>query len=422
MTFFLHETPPNTCWRTHGSLARGLERERLKSSSWKRDQHANPVKEDGAPPANPGRGRREPAKLSSRSPATPEPAGPGAGETPSPLLGFPPSTTLTAPLRVAPPAPAALGLSAARAPQQVDKLGLGGSGVLSRLRRGPPARPQRGGLRPRRRRALRGSEAGSAAGGRAAPADAPPRGAAPPALGPSRPPGVALGGRADTAAASPRARGPPEPPPRARAPPPGLAGRPPPPQPGVRGPDPGSGTPTAQAPPPQPSPPPATPAPGPRRDSAERRRPGSLFLLSACRAPPEVPSRSAPPAALAADWAVSGAGPTLRHQRLERTAVHLPAPARPAPALPSGGSAGGRRAGQSGSYCCCVIGARRRPLAAAPEQRGGCRPSGGRWSPHPHRRWRAGAPAGREGASQVHRQCDTSDPRRAGNSPRVKGS
>lgn len=321
-----------------------------------------------------------------------------------------------------PPAPAALGLSAARAPQQVDKLGLGGSGVLSRLRRGPPARPQRGSLRPRRRRALRGSEAGSAAGGRAAPADAPPRGAAPPALGPSRPPGVALGGRADTAAASPRARGPPEPPPRARAPPPGLAGRPPPPQPGVRGPDPGSGTPTAQAPPPQPSPPPATPAPGPRRDSAERRRPGSLFLLSACRAPPEVPSRSAPPAALAADWAVSGAGPTLRHQRLERTAVHLPAPARPAPALPSGGSAGGRRAGQSGSYCCCVIGARRRPLAAAPEQRGGCRPSGGRWSPHPHRRWRAGAPAGREGASQVHRQCDTSDPRRAGNSPRVKGS
>lgn len=38
----------------------------------------------------------------------------------------------------------------------------------------------------------------------------------------------------------------------------------------------------------------------------------------------------------------------------------------PSRRLPSGGSVGRRRAGQSGPYCCCVIGARRRPLAATP--------------------------------------------------------
>lgn len=41
--------------------------------------------------------------------------------------------------------------------------------------------------------------------------------------------------------------------------------------------------------------------------------------------------------------------------------------------LPSGGSAGRRRAGQRGPYCCCVIGVRRRPLAATPGTAGRAR-------------------------------------------------
>lgn len=162
--------------------------------------------------------------------------------------------------------------------------------------------------------------------------------------------------------------------------------------------------------------PPATPSPGPRCDSAAKRRPGSLFLLSACRAPPEVLSRSAPPAALAADWAASGAGPTLTRQRLEGAAAHRHDPPRPVP--PSGGSAGGRRAGQSGPYCCCVIGVRRRPLAAALGMAWQAPTQLWAFEPHLHSLWRAAAPAGREGASLVHGRRCTPDPRTWRNSPR----
>lgn len=49
------------------------------------------------------------------------------------------------------------------------------------------------------------------------------------------------------------------------------------------------------------------PSPGPHRDSDERYRLGSLFLLGACRAPPEAPARPAPPAAVAADWPLADA-------------------------------------------------------------------------------------------------------------------
>lgn len=132
-------------------------------------------------------------------------------------------------------------------------------------------------------------------------------------------------------------------------------------------PAPARGPPTSQAPPPTTPitvPAPDDPAPGPRRDSAERRRPGSLFLLSACRAPPEHPARPAPPAALAADWAPSGAGRALVCGRLARAAARLVTGPPPRRRLSSGGSAGRGPAGQSGPYCCCVIGARRRPLAA----------------------------------------------------------
>lgn len=100
-------------------------------------------------------------------------------------------------------------------------------------------------------------------------------------------------------------------------------------------PAPARGPPTSQAPPPTTPitvPAPDDPAPGPRRDSAERRRPGSLFLLSACRAPPEDPARPAPPAALAADWAPSGAGRALVCGRLARAAARLATRPAPAPA------------------------------------------------------------------------------------------
>lgn len=80
---------------------------------------------------------------------------------------------------------------------------------------------------------------------------------------------------------------------------------------------------------------PRRPAPGPRRDSAERRRPGSLSSSSsACRAPPGG-LLAPPPAALATDWAPSGAGRALVCGRLARPPpVSPPGPPRAGGSLP----------------------------------------------------------------------------------------
>lgn len=91
--------------------------------------------------------------------------------------------------------------------------------------------------------------------------------------------------------------------------------------------------------------PPAPPAPGPMRVSAESCDPRSLFLLGACRAPPEAPTGPAPPTALAADWVPSGAGLTRTRGPLVTAAVHQPSLARPhaGGALPAEARAAARR-------------------------------------------------------------------------------
>lgn len=80
--------------------------------------------------------------------------------------------------------------------------------------------------------------------------------------------------------------------------------------------------------------------------------------------------------------------------------------------LPSGGSAGRRRAGQRGPYCCCVIGVRRRPLAATPgtagQTRAGQRGDGLRDGP-----WRGGV-------SQGH--CRGWAPKRKGSGHGLRGA
>lgn len=64
MTFCLPETPPNTCWRTHGSLAPGLGTERLKSSSWPAPrfgrESCRPARSSSSAPAGPRRKPRSP--------------------------------------------------------------------------------------------------------------------------------------------------------------------------------------------------------------------------------------------------------------------------------------------------------------------------------------------------------------------------
>lgn len=105
-----------------------------------------------------------------------------------------------------------------------------------------------------------------------------------------------------------------------------------------------------------------------------REAPSGLFLLGACRAPPEARVRPAPPAALATDWAPEAPRPALICHRLARATVHR---TRSSPVRPRAGASfpaearAGRRVGQSGPYCCCVIGERRRPLEAAPRTAGG---------------------------------------------------
>lgn len=148
---------------------------------------------------------------------------------------------------------------------------------------------------------------------------------------PQAPPADALGygrGRSGAAAELPERQAPRTP---ARARPPTR----PPASPAPADPAPARGPPEAQAPPLAASvtvPAPDDPAPGPRRDSAERRRQGSLFLLGACRAPPEALACPAPPTALAADWAPSGEGRALARGRLVGAAAHCAARPAPVPA------------------------------------------------------------------------------------------
>ncbi|XP_076427458.1 uncharacterized protein LOC121828971 [Peromyscus maniculatus bairdii] len=115
------------------------------------------------------------------------------------------------------------------------------------------------------------------------------------------------------------------------------------------------------------------PLPGCAHTRPQGRRPGSLFLLGACRASPEARARPAPP-------------PIEFRQPRVRPWPSSDWP--PPPSIASGPPprrrpVSGGNAGQSGLYCCCVIGERRRPLAAAPGTAG--RP----------RRTRSRAPAGR---------------------------
>lgn len=122
----------------------------------------------------------------------------------------------------------------------------------------------------------------------------------------------------------------------------------------------------------------AGPLPGCAHTRPQGRRPGSLFLLGACRASPEARARPAPP-------------PIEFRQPRVRPWPSSDWP--PPPSIASGPPprrrpVSGGNAGQSGLYCCCVIGERRRPLAAAPGTAG--RP----------RRTRSRAPAGRRCGSR----------------------
>lgn len=137
-------------------------------------------------------------------------------------------------------------------------------------------------------------------------------------------PRPARGPRPPTRGRRPRSRTP-APRPQTHSAPGPLGPRTPPPH--ARRPAPGRLA--ARAPPPvavhAPGAPRTWPAPRFRREVPS----GSLFLLGACRAPPEAPARPAQRTALAANWAPSGAGRTLARERLARAAVHRPAVARP---------------------------------------------------------------------------------------------
>ena len=121
-----------------------------------------------------------------------------------------------------------------------------------------------------------------------------------------------------------------------------------------------TGFPTAQVPPP------AAPVPGhPTHLARTETQPRGTVWVRSSSSAPAGPRRKPPLAPPRPQLSLpiglwQTLGMALPRERLARSAVHPPDHAL------SGGSVGQRSAGQSGSYCCCVIGARPRPLAAAP--------------------------------------------------------